>query len=48
MGTDALVAASDIDATELRRILDGRWADVRDQVRDVLRDPVFAPKMDLS
>jgi acyl-CoA oxidase len=32
----------------LRTFLDGRWAWVRDEVRDVLRDPLFAPVYDIS
>ncbi|MDQ1683753.1 MAG: acyl-CoA oxidase [Frankiaceae bacterium] len=32
----------------LRAFLDGRWAWVRDEVRDVLRDPLFAPVYDIS
>jgi acyl-CoA oxidase len=32
----------------LRTLLDGRWAWVRDEVRDVLCDPLFAPVFDIS
>jgi acyl-CoA oxidase len=32
----------------LRSVLDGRWADVRNEVRETLRDPLFAPRHDLS
>ena len=32
-----------VDRTELRRLLDGRWAHVREQARDVLRGDDFAP-----
>ncbi|MDQ1699827.1 MAG: acyl-CoA oxidase [Frankiaceae bacterium] len=32
----------------LRAFLDGRWGWVRDEVRDVLRDPLFAPVYDIS
>lgn len=32
-----------VDRTELRRLLDGRWAQVREQARDVLRGDDFAP-----
>ncbi|MBV9097914.1 MAG: acyl-CoA dehydrogenase family protein [Frankiaceae bacterium] len=33
---------------QLRSFLDGRWAWVRDEVRDTLRDPLFAPVYDIS
>ncbi len=32
----------------LRTFLDGRWAWVRDEVRETLRDPLFAPVYDIS
>jgi acyl-CoA oxidase len=32
----------------LQSVLDGRWADVRNEVREMLRDPLFAPRHDLS
>src|SRR5690625_682080 len=32
-----------VNRTELRRLLDGRWAHVREQARDVLRGDDFAP-----
>jgi acyl-CoA oxidase len=32
----------------LRAFLDGRWAWVRDEVRETLRDPLFAPVFDIS
>ena len=32
----------------LRAFLDGRWAWVRDEVREVLGDPLFAPVFDIS
>ena len=31
----------------LRRLLDGRWAWIRDQVRETLQDPLFAPVYDV-
>jgi acyl-CoA oxidase len=37
-----------VDTAALRRVLDGRWAEIRDDVRETLRDPVFAPRDDLS
>jgi acyl-CoA oxidase len=37
-----------VDGAELRRILDGRWAAIRDEVRQTLRDPAFAPRSGLS
>jgi len=33
---------------QLRSFLDGRWAWVRDEVRETLRDPLFAPVYDIS
>jgi len=33
---------------QLRAFLDGRWAWVRDEVREVLEDPLFAPVFDIS
>ena len=33
---------------QLRAFLDGRWAWVRDEVRETLRDPLFAPVFDIS
>ncbi|HVV77817.1 MAG TPA: acyl-CoA dehydrogenase [Mycobacteriales bacterium] len=38
----------DVDARELRRALDGRWADAREQVRELLRDPRLAPRPSLT
>jgi acyl-CoA oxidase len=32
----------------LRTILDGRWSEVRDEVREMLREPLFAPQHGLS
>jgi acyl-CoA oxidase len=32
----------------LQSVLDGRWADVRNDVRETLRDPLFAPRHDLT
>jgi acyl-CoA oxidase len=32
----------------LRTVLDGQWAEVRDEVRETLRDPLFAPQHGLS
>jgi acyl-CoA oxidase len=42
MTMDALNVSA--DPLAIRRVLDGRWADVRNEVREVLRDPVFAPR----
>jgi acyl-CoA oxidase len=42
------VLTVDVDAGALRRVLDGRWFEVRDEVRETLRDPLFAPRDDLS
>jgi acyl-CoA oxidase len=39
---DALDAS--VDALALQRVLDGRWAAIRDETRETLRDPVFAPR----
>jgi acyl-CoA oxidase len=36
------------DVEELRSVLDGRWADVRNEVRETLREPLFAPRYDLG
>jgi acyl-CoA oxidase len=33
---------------DVRRVLDGRWGDVRDMVREALRDPQFRPLMGLT
>jgi acyl-CoA oxidase len=43
---DAITASPDVEA--LRSVLDGRWAEVRNEVRETLRDPLFAPRHDLS
>jgi acyl-CoA oxidase len=32
----------------LQSVLDGRWVDVRNEVRETLRDPLFAPRHDLN
>jgi acyl-CoA oxidase len=37
-----------VDWAAVRRLLDGRWADVRDDARQTLRDPVFAPREGLT
>ncbi|NYH50978.1 acyl-CoA oxidase [Nocardiopsis arvandica] len=37
-----------LDEAELRGLLDGRWAHVREQARDVLRGELFAPVHGLS
>ena len=37
-----------VDETELRGLLDGRWAHVREQAREVLRGEDFAPVFGLS
>ncbi|HMC70512.1 MAG TPA: acyl-CoA dehydrogenase family protein, partial [Mycobacteriales bacterium] len=36
-----------ITAGALQRVLDGRWGWIRDEVRDALSDPLFAPVFDL-
>jgi acyl-CoA oxidase len=41
-------APADIDLRLLQRILDGRWADAREQVRSLLRDPRLAPQLGLT
>lgn len=46
MTMDALDLTADPAA--LRLVLDGRWAAIRDETRKTLRDPVFAPREDLS
>src|SRR3954469_24048714 len=46
MTMDALDVTADPAA--LRRVLDGRWAAVRDETRERMRDPVFAPREDLT
>jgi acyl-CoA oxidase len=46
MTMDALEIAADPMA--LRRVLDGRWAAIRDETRETLRDPVFAAKPGLT
>jgi acyl-CoA oxidase len=46
MTMDALDVTA--DPAVLRRVLDGRWSEIRNEVRETLRDPVFAPREDLS
>ncbi len=48
MSADPLPALDQIDAAVLQQVLDGRWADIRSQVRETLRDPIFRPDMGLS
>jgi hypothetical protein len=35
--------ATGVKAQKLQRVLDGRYADLRRQIRDVLAQPEFAP-----
>jgi acyl-CoA oxidase len=42
------VTTADPAIAALRRLLDGRWAWIRDQVRETLGDPLFAPVYDIS
>jgi acyl-CoA oxidase len=37
-----------VDVAAVRQVLDGRWAEIRNQVRETLRDPIFASRDDLS
>jgi acyl-CoA oxidase len=46
--SDTIVPPAQIDVRRLRRILDGRWADTREQVRELLRDPRLAPQLGLT
>jgi acyl-CoA oxidase len=46
--SDTIVPPAQIDVRRLRRILDGRWADTREQVRELLRDPRLAPQVGLT
>jgi acyl-CoA oxidase len=46
MTADALDIA--VDVALLRRVLDGRWGPIRDEVRETLRDPVFGARPGLS
>src|SRR4051812_1782939 len=43
-----LPAPTDVDVRTLCRVLDGRWADARAQVRELLRDPRLAPQVGLT
>ncbi|HWA67119.1 MAG TPA: acyl-CoA dehydrogenase [Mycobacteriales bacterium] len=36
---------AEIDVAALRRVLDGRWQHVREQVRELLRDPMLKPRI---
>jgi acyl-CoA oxidase len=47
---DARASAATVGAQPdaLRRLLDGRWAWIRDEVRQTLQEPLFAPVYDLS
>ena len=42
------LTATAADTIVLQRILDGRWGDIREQVRDTLRNPLFAPEFGLD
>jgi acyl-CoA oxidase len=46
MTTDALNVT--VDAAALRRVIDGRWGEIRNEVRETLRDPVFSSRADLT
>jgi acyl-CoA oxidase len=48
VSSDPLPAGAHVDVALLRRALDGRWAEVRDQVRTLLRDERLAPHMGLT
>src|ERR1700744_6220463 len=37
-----------VDVNSLRHVLDGRWAWIREEVRNTLRDPLFAPSEGLT
>jgi acyl-CoA oxidase len=39
---------ADIDALVVQRVLDGRWRHVRDEVRELLRDPLMTPHIGQS
>jgi acyl-CoA oxidase len=43
-----IAGPDDIDLRRLRRVLDGRWADAREKVRELLRDPRLAPQFGLN
>lgn len=47
-GGATAASAGTPSAERLRTVLDGRWAAVRNQVRDVLRDPLFRPRYGLA
>ena len=52
MSTDTAAGApappADIDVRGVQRVLDGRWAEAREQVRVLLRDPRLAPQLGLT
>jgi acyl-CoA oxidase len=39
---------AEIDVVAVRRALDGRWRDIREQVRELMRDPLLAPRIGQS
>lgn len=43
-----IAVPADIDVRGVQRALDGRWADRRDQVRELLRDPRLTPQTGLT
>src|SRR3569623_3329467 len=43
-----LPASTEVDVRTLRGALDGRWANAREQVRELLRDPRLAPQVGLT
>jgi acyl-CoA oxidase len=38
----------DVDVTAVQRVLDGRWRHIREQTRELLRDPLLAPRIGQS
>jgi acyl-CoA oxidase len=42
------LTATAADTAVVQRVLDGRWGDIRKQVRETLRDPLFAPAFGLD
>jgi acyl-CoA oxidase len=48
MSTETSFTSADIDVRLLRRVVDGRWADAREKVRDLLRDPRLRPQLGLT
>ncbi|MGN6473315.1 MAG: acyl-CoA dehydrogenase family protein [Mycobacteriales bacterium] len=47
MTTEVTLPAA-VDVQTLTRALDGRWADARERVRELLRDPRLRPQFDLT